>query len=400
MTTEHDLVDRVSPREELVRFLLDSGALTGDWAAAFDAAPRAAFLPDLMWPYDMDTGASRSVDRSADPAGWEREAYANVPVTIQWDDGHHTGPAPGRVPTSSASMPSVVSRMLADLDVFPGAHVLEVGTGTGWNAGLLSARLGGQCVVTVEVDRSVAAEARMALKRAGLHPEVVCGDGWDGWPDGAPYDRVIVTAGVREFPRAWLEQTRPGGLIVAPWGTHYCDEDALVRLTVADDGSASGPFLRPLEFMKLRAQRLDWRRFGSHVGTYPGDAAEEAVSVTLADLGEGRRFHGAKFVMGLCVPDCAHVLNTDRGESTLWFFDMAEGSRSWASAVFRAGEAKATVHQSGPRRLWDEVSRALEWWRGLGSPPVDSFGLTVTPEGAHRPWLADSSRPVPSFAAE
>ena len=398
MSTEHDRVDRVSPRAELTRFLLNSGALKDDWVAAFEAAPRAAFLPDLMWPYDMDTGTSRPVDRRTDPAGWEREAYADVPITIQWDDGQHRAPDPGQVPTSSASMPSVVTRMLAALDVFPDAHVLEIGTGTGWNAGLLSARLGGRCVVTVEVDRSVAAWAREALERAGLHPEAVCGDGRDGWPDEAPYDRVIATAGVREVPAAWLEQTRPDGLIVAPWGTHYCDEDALVRLTVADDGSASGPFLRPLEFMKLRAQRLDWRRFGRHVGRYPGDAAESATPVTPADLGEGRRFQGTKFVMGLCVPECAHVLNTGKGESTLWFFDMTEGSRSWASVVFRAGEAEATVHQSGSRKLWDEVSRALEWWRGQGSPQVDSFGLTVTPQGAHRPWLADPARLVPSFA--
>ncbi|MGW7292362.1 hypothetical protein ACWGIB_08210 [Streptomyces xiamenensis] len=137
-----------------------------------------------------------------------------------------------------------------------------------------------------------------------------------------------------------MRQTRPGGLIVAPWGTNYCDEDALVRLPVAEDGTASGPFLRPLEFMKLRAQRLDWGRFGRHVGDYPGDADESATSVTLSDLGEGQRFRGAQFVLGLCVPDCAHVLNAgEHGESTLWFFDMTQGSRSWASVVFRQGNS-------------------------------------------------------------
>ncbi|GAA1152264.1 methyltransferase domain-containing protein [Streptomyces hebeiensis] len=404
MSTEHDQADSTGLHAELTRFLRDSGALTSDWAEAFEAVPRAAFLPDLMWPFDMDTGAGLPVDRRTDPAGWERAAYSDVPVTIQWDDGQHPGPGPGRVPTSSASMPSVVARMLADIEVFPDARVLEIGTGTGWNAGLLSARLGDRNVVTVEVDESVAERARAVLRRLGLHPDVVCGDGRDGRPDTAPYDRVLVTAGVRDMPAAWSAQTRPGGLIVAPWGTHYCDEDALVRLTVADDGSASGPFCRPLEFMKIRAQRLDWRRFGSHVERYPGDAAESVTTVTLSDLGEERRFSAAKFVIGLCVPDCAHVLNTGRGasdesgESTVWFFDMTEGSRSWASVVSRPGEAKAVVRQSGPRKLWDEVSRALEWWRGQGSPRVESFGLTVTPEGAQRPWLAGPAHPVPSFA--
>jgi protein-L-isoaspartate O-methyltransferase len=391
--------NRVSDQEELTRFLLEIGALTDDWTAAFEAVPRAAFLPDRIWPYDMDTRTSYFVDRRAEPAAWTRAAYANVPITIQWDDGRHPGPEPGRVPTSSASMPSVVARMLADLDVFPDAHVLEIGTGTGWNAGLLAARLGDRHVVTVEVDQAVAAGARAALARVGLRPEVVCADGRDGWPDRAPYDRVIATVGVRRFPPAWLAQTRAGGLILAPWGTHYCDEDALVRLTLADDGSASGPFLRALEFMKLRAQRLDWRRFSEHVGPYPGDAAESATTVSLADLGEGQRFLGARFILGLCVPDCAHVLNSGDGESTVWYFDMAEGSRSWASVVFRSGETRATVYQSGPRRLWDEVARALDWWRRQGSPQVEAFGLTVTPVGAHRPWLGDPTRLIPSFGA-
>jgi protein-L-isoaspartate O-methyltransferase len=295
-------------------------------------------------------------------------------------------------------MPSVVARMLGDLDVFPGARVLEIGTGTGWNAALLAARLGDGAVVTVEVDGAVAAAARTALARRGLHPEVVHGDGRDGCPGSAPYDRIIATAGVRDLPRAWLDQTRPGGLIVAPWGTHYSAQDALVRLTVAPDGSASGPFLRPLEFMKLRAQRLDWTRFSGHVRDYPGDATASDTTMSLADLGEGRRFDATPFVLGLCVPRCAHVLNTAPDTSTLWFFDLTEGSHSWASVAFRTGEPRATVRQSGPRMLWDEVSGALTWWRAQGSPPLGSFGLTVSPDGAHRAWLGDPAHPVPSFA--
>ncbi|MFE9329717.1 methyltransferase domain-containing protein [Streptomyces sp. NPDC006925] len=398
MSGGHGKVDRADSSEELARFLLSSGALSCDWLSAFRNAPRSAFLPDLVWPYDMATGTSHPVDRRADAKSWQLWVHKNVPLTIQWDDGRHSGKAPGHLPTSSASMPSVVTRMLSDLEVFPGSRVLEIGTGSGWNAGLLSTRLGSRRVVTVEVDSAVAAQARAALAEIGLHPEVICADGRFGWPAEAPYDRVIVAAGVREFPTAWAEQTRPGGLIVAPWGTHYSDEDALVRLTVAEDGSASGPFLRPLEFMKLRAQRLDWRRFAEHVGEFPGNATVSSTSVGLAELSQGRRFQGTAFILGLCVPHCAHVVNTDASGSTFWFFDMAEGSRGWASVAFRAGMRRATVHQSGHRRLWDEVSRALEWWRGEGSPTLDRFGLTVTSGGDCRPWLGDPAHRIPAFA--
>lgn len=397
MTIEHHRGDRVGAHEELTRFLRDRGALTDDWAPAFEAVPRAAFLPELVWPHDMRTRTSRPVDRRTDPAEWERTAHANVPVTTQWDDGAHDGPDPGRLPTSSASMPSLVARMLAALDVFPGARVLEIGTGTGWNAGLLAARLGDERVVSVEIDEAVAARARAALRGVGLHPRVVCRDGRDGWPDGAPYDRVIVTAGVREVPTAWLEQTRPGGLVLIPWGTHYGNEDALVRLTVAEDGGASGPFLDWAEFMKLRAQRLDWGLFDHHVREYPGDADASVTSVSLAELGERDRYDGMAFVLGLLLPDCTRLLNAGGGESTVWFLDRTAGSRAWASVVFRPGEGAATVYQSGPRRLWDEATRALAWWREHGSPPLTSFGLTVTAEGAHRPWLGDPAHPLPTF---
>ncbi|GAA3885058.1 methyltransferase domain-containing protein [Streptomyces sedi] len=401
MTTEPDQAagERVDARAELTRSLREYGALAADWAPAFDAVDRAAFLPELIWPFEHDTGASHPVDRRTDPDGWERAAYADVPVTTQWDDGAHDGPEPGRTSTSSASMPALVARMLTALDVFPGARVLEIGTGTGWNAGLLAARLGDERVVTVEVDEAVAARARANLRAAGLHPEVVCRDGRDGWPDGAPYDRVIVTAGVRQLPTRWLRQTRPGGVILAPWGTHYGHEDALVRLTVAEDGSASGSFLRTAGFMKLRAQRLDWELFAHHVGDYPGEADTATTTVPLSDLGVGRPYAEKPFLLGLLMPECTHLLNTHAHDSTVWFFDRTEGSRAWASVVYRddAEPGVATVHQSGERRLWDEVTRALAWWREQGEPPLAAFGLTVTADGTQRPWLGDPTRPVPSF---
>ncbi|MGF6942822.1 protein-L-isoaspartate O-methyltransferase [Streptomyces auratus] len=151
--------------------------MTSDWAETFRAVPRALFLPDLVWAHDMATGRSVAVSRSGDAAGWERAAYANVPLVTQWDDGQHTGSEPGTVPTSSASMPSVVATMLRDLDVSDGMRVLEVGTGTGWNAGLLAHRLGSGNVVSVEIDKAVTEQARGALLRAGLHPR----DGPRGW---------------------------------------------------------------------------------------------------------------------------------------------------------------------------------------------------------------------------
>ena len=84
--------------------------------------------------------------------------------------------------------------------------------------------------------RSVERSACHLETAAGYRPHVVCGDGALGHPAGAPYDRITATYGLRAIPQAWIAQTRPGGLILVPFGTHYSNADALVRLTVAPDG--------------------------------------------------------------------------------------------------------------------------------------------------------------------
>ncbi|MYQ45637.1 protein-L-isoaspartate(D-aspartate) O-methyltransferase, partial [Streptomyces sp. SID4985] len=78
----------------------------------------------------------------------------------------------------------------------------------------------------------------------------------EGDEAGAPYDRVVATAGVRRIPGEWIRHAARGGIILAPWGTHFGNGDALVRLRMTEEGgSASGRFLGPVEFMKLRSQR-------------------------------------------------------------------------------------------------------------------------------------------------
>lgn len=228
-------------RSALGRSLLSSGALSSDWVPTFAAVPRSAFLPNVIWPFDMETGQSVRVVRDNDPDAWYRYADADVPIVTQWDDGRQKGSARGSVATSSASMPSVVFRMLRDLQVDADMRVLEIGTGTGWNAALLANRAGLANVTTIEVDPVVADTARDALRRFGLSVHVVTGDGFRGHPEGAPYDRIIATCGLRKLPFAWVDQTRPGGVILAPFGTDHSNLDATVRLVVAEDGrSASG----------------------------------------------------------------------------------------------------------------------------------------------------------------
>lgn len=353
------------------------------WAGAFRAVPRSGFLPEVMWPFDTATSATTTVDRRADPGAWYRWAHTDAPITTQWDDGRHTGPGPGELYTSSASKPSLVFAMLADLDVHAGMRVLEIGTGTGWNAALLSHRLGERRVTTVEVDGRIAAQARENLRRAGYAPHVVAGDGALGHPGNAPYDRIIATCGMRRIPPAWIEQTRPGGVILVPWGTDYSVRDALARLVVNDGATAaSGRFTGPAQFMKDRSQRLSWPRHEDYVTDWPGEVSTTALP--LDAIVSGDPYGSTEYILGLLVPDCAHGVHCQGDETHAWFFGLTD--RSWALARF-AGGREAVVHQSGPRRLWDEVEAARRTWDEHGRPPLTDFGLTVSVEGAHTVWL-------------
>ena len=139
-------------REETGYALAAGGVLKAEWMDAYAHVPREAFLPDAMWPFDMATGRTVHVSRTEDAEVWRGYANADVPIVTQWDDGVHKGRDPGHMPSSSASMPSVVLRMLDALTVDDYCRVLEIGTGTGWNAALLAHKVGEENVVSVEVD--------------------------------------------------------------------------------------------------------------------------------------------------------------------------------------------------------------------------------------------------------
>jgi protein-L-isoaspartate(D-aspartate) O-methyltransferase len=127
------------------------------------------------------------------------------------------------------SQPYVVAYMTEQLAVKPNHRVLEVGTGSGYQAAVL-ARLAGE-VITVERYRTLAEAARERLKGLGLdNITVIVGDGLAGVPQYAPYDRIIVTAAAERIPQALVDQLAEGGVMVLPLGPHS-DAQRIVRLT-------------------------------------------------------------------------------------------------------------------------------------------------------------------------
>lgn len=217
------------------------------WWPALGAMPRHRFIPDIVWIDNDDPGPTLLPPcRDEDPDRWLELAYTDDAVITQVDDGHPRDPGlAGAMPTSSASSPVIVAVMLATLDTQPGHRVLEIGTGTGYNAALLAHRLGAAHVTSIEIDPDVVAQARKALSDTSYgEVNVITGDGALGHPPGALYDRITATAAVNRIPYPWVEQTRPGGRILLPWADSYAG--ALVALSIttaarAGPSSASPP---------------------------------------------------------------------------------------------------------------------------------------------------------------
>ena len=132
------------------------------------------------------------------------------------------------------SQPYVVAFMTEQLGLQPDHRVLEIGTGSGYQAAILS-RLARE-VVTVERYRTLAEAARVRLATLGYrNVEVVAGDGLAGVPDRAPFDRIIVTAAAESVPQPLVEQLAAGGIMVLPLGPH-AGPQSLIKLTKTEDG--------------------------------------------------------------------------------------------------------------------------------------------------------------------
>jgi len=364
---------------ELVEDLTAEGVLGEPWRAAFLAVPREVFIPEVIWRRDGDDLVA--LHRAEDPQEWLRRAYGPRYVITQVDDGSPAGPdGRGRVPTSSASRPDIVALMLQAGQVQPGMRVLEIGTGTGYTAALLAHYLGASNVTTIEVDPLLAARAQAALATAGYgEVTVLTGDGAHGHPAGAPFDRVLPTAAAPRVPYAWVAQTRPGGLVVTPWGSAY-KPAGLLSLSVNSDGTATGGLINTtISFMELRDQRT------------PRPEITEVVRDTdipeVSDTDLHASYVGnddAPFAVALQVSDC-HVeyvaATDDDGHWCVWFLDPR--SRSWARFDYHPGTRRWPVHQFGPRRLWDEITTAYHRWEQLGRPAATRWQFTITPHGQH-----------------
>lgn len=377
-------------RRLIERLTKDAELRSPHWHAAMSQVPRHAFVPRYF--ADQRDGTYRPLD-AANPGQydqWLQLAYANDICVTQldgtdqaWKHAVRDGYAAGE-PTCSASQPSLVALMLEELDPADSHTVLEVGTGTGYNAALLSHRLGTEAVTTIDIDPTLTDRAAEHLARAGYTPTIAATDGTKGYPIAAPYDRIIATCSFPAIPTTWVDQLRPGGVLLANL-SRPLSAGILLRATRHPDGSASGHISPTFGgFMPTRAEH--------HPATLDllTVARSQAGTTRTTDLNPSALDHdGFLFYASLTVPAAQIGVAPEDGPSETW---LLADDGSWAA--HQDSDGSTTVAQGGPARLWDQLEAAYGTWQRHGRPTRDRYGMTITPAGEHVLWLDRSGNTV------
>ncbi len=149
------------------------------------------------------------------------------------------------------SQPYIVAFMTETLDVDSTYKILEIGTGSGYQAAVLSPLV--KHVYTIEIVKMLAERADSTLKALSYNNVTVrWGDGYKGWPEEAPFDRIIGTAAPPEIPKALIDQLKPGGKMVLPVGTNWQE---IVVLTKSKSGKIQKKNVLPVRFVPMVHQK-------------------------------------------------------------------------------------------------------------------------------------------------
>ena len=197
---------------------IGKAALSRRVLEAMDAIPRHAFVPVELQAF----------------------AYANTPLPIGFD--------------KTISQPFIVALMTDLLDIQPDDTVLEVGTGLGYQAAIVAALA--RRVYSIEVIEELSDQAKQRLSRLGVaNIELRISNGYHGWAEHAPFDKVIVTAAPDLIPPPLIDQLKPGGKMVIPAG--LSDAQQLILVEKDDHGNVATREILPVRFSQLEGNESD-----------------------------------------------------------------------------------------------------------------------------------------------
>lgn len=334
------------------------------WRDPVAGTPRHHLAPRWWDSRDQRTWTLR--DGPSSEPEWMRAAYSDKTLVTEVGGLHADHAEPGQQPpalgrpTSSSTLPGLVVRMLDHAQVYDGADVLDVATGSGYSAGLLARSLGSRHVTSVDINPYLTATATARLARMGLAPDVMACDATGPLP--GEYDRIVSMTSVRPVPASWLKALRPGGRLV----TVIANTGLILTANMTSGGewAATG--------------RVEWDRAGfmaarnstDSVITYR-DVRSEVDGKTGGDTVTGRypvidvsEAWELSSLLEIEAPGIEHdYQEDDDGRRTAW---MLHPDGSWARASAPGEHDAPKITQGGPRRLWDMLDGYREYWLSHG----------------------------------
>ncbi|EGX55743.1 hypothetical protein SZN_31359 [Streptomyces zinciresistens K42] len=345
------------------------------WLAPVARVARHELVP--RWWDVGDSGRWVLRDGASEPDAWREAAYADRSLitrvgTLHADDAE-PGDQPEGLPTSSATMPSLVVRMLRHGRLGDGLSLLDLGTGAGGLTAYACHRLGDAHVTSLDVDPYLVGAARDRLAGMGYHPKMIAADATEQVPGS--YERIVSTVALTPGPklRAVLAALVPGGrvattlartsLIVTGWKNQHGDvvgrvERDMAGFMLTRSGDDYPPALSELFAL---AREADGERTGT--GRYP--------VVDVANAWELRS------MLEVTTPGVELDYETHDRTRTAY---LVHPDGSWARASAEWTDPPE-VHQSGPQRLWDALERIRNRQNAEGSLPLLGARVRLTPDG-------------------
>ncbi len=331
-----------------------------EWQAAVRAVPRHELVP-THFTMDPHTGQWHTHHTADDLA----LVYSNTALFV----------LPGGL--SSTSMPGLMTRMLETLDIHAGHRVLEIGAGTGYNAALLSHRLGSENVYAVDIEAVLVELARKRLADIGYYPTLVITDGLYGLPEYAPYDRIIATCSVPAIPWAWVKQIHEEGLILAD--VKIGKQAGNLVLLRRHGQKAEGRFDPTYgSFMSIRGHGDTYQQSRPATAQDRDRAYQRTTTLDLTRPWEHTSFWF--FAHTVLPPGTSFSLRGDGPHQPPRNTVLHAPDGSWCEVREDPDDGIRQVREAGSHPLWRIIEEAHAKWVGLGEPGWERFGLTVTPD--------------------
>jgi protein-L-isoaspartate(D-aspartate) O-methyltransferase len=342
---------------------------------AFLKTPREIFVPSFL-KEERNTSTGQTEWRTVSPqtlgfAEYLHQVYTDTSLVVQTDERGW--------PCSSSSMPTVMALMLEALTIHPGTKVLEIGTSTGYNAAII-AHLTEDAKLATSIDRDHACELAMQAEKA-LHEHVgpvlvKIGDGFNGVPAYAPYDRILATASAPTLPLPWFEQLAPGGRLVmdlqGPLASGFLVLDKLC------DGSGRGYFEdRPLYFMPLVSPHVPSIFVNTRFTLLTKQPRRNFFPLDGLIFPAILQDQNFRWFLQWYAPGC-NIVDANFGEEhNIFFVDtphqsilrLRETAQQWVGEAF------------GSRPLWDILQNAFKQFVDLDCPSPSEYRMEIDVHG-------------------